>query len=94
MWTQVADQKNSDACRSETDCGETCGSQQALPLELQLAIRRDALLMHMWQRQREEIQWWIVPLFNTWMRITHYEREWPGSTEPAQPGRATVVWEP
>ncbi len=74
--------------------GGACKTQQVLPLELQLAIRQDALLMHMWQRQQEEIEWWVGPIFDTWMRIAYYERQWPGSTEPVQPGRPAIVWEP
>ena len=65
-----------------------------LPLELQLVICRDAVLMQMWQKKLKEIQWWIGPIFVTWMKITYYENQWPGSTEPDRPGCASVPWEP
>ena len=78
----------------ETDRGETFDSPRELPWGVQRAIFQDALLMHMWQRQQKQIQWWIEPIFDTWRKIAYYEGQWPGSTEPVQPGRATVVWEP
>ena len=65
-----------------------------LPSELQLVICRDAVLMHMWQKKLREIQWWIGPIFVTWMKITYYENQWHGSTEPVRPGYASVPWEP
>ena len=67
---------------------------ESLPLEVRLAICRDAQLMRVWQRQLAQIQWWIGPVFAAWTRIAHYEREWPGSTESARPGHPSIVWEP
>jgi len=60
-----------------------------LPPDTSLAIYRDAVLMHLWQRQCEQVQWWAGPVFYLWAKITHYERQWPGSTE----AHAAVAWE-
>ena len=71
---------------------ETVGVR-GLPQEMQIKICQDALLKHLWRRCRDEIQWWIGPVFDTWLRIAVYERQWPGSTEPDEPGRVAVAWE-
>ena len=60
-----------------------------LPHDTALAIYRDAVLMHLWQRQCEQVQTWAGPVFSTWAKIMYYERQWPGSTEAP----AAVVWE-
>jgi len=54
-----------------------------------LAIYRDAVLMHLWQRQCEQVRWWAGPVFSLWAKITYYERQWPQSTE----ARAAVAWD-
>ena len=60
-----------------------------LPHDTALAIYRDAVLMHMWQRQCEHVWTWAGPVFSTWAKIMYYERQWPGSTEAS----AAVAWE-
>ena len=60
------------------------GTQQLmdrLPQEVRIAICRDALLMHMLERQLQRIHGWAGPIFRVWMKIVYYERQWPGSTE-------------
>ena len=54
-----------------------------------LAIYRDAVLMHLWQRQCEQVRRWAGPVFSLWAKITYYERQWPRSTE----ARAAVAWD-
>ncbi len=65
-----------------------------LPPEVQIAICRDALLMHMWQKQEQELRWWVGPILYVWSKIAYYERQWPGSTEVGRSGRPSVPWEP
>ena len=56
---------------------------EALPTEVQRAIRQDALLMHVHARQQHQLNQWMQPLFALWAKIVHYERLWPGSTSEA-----------
>ena len=102
-WSDVSMHTISSICPDDhmatslgTSRAEIYGGQwqQQLPPELQLAICRDALLTHIWQRQQEQIQWWIEPIFDTWRKIVHYERQWPGSTEPDRPSHPSVCWDP
>ena len=65
---------------------------EGLPSEVQRAICKDAQLARIWRQQQEEIQWWVAPIFHLWMKIAHYERQWPGSTEVAEPCTPSVVW--
>ncbi len=51
------------------------------PRDTALAIYRDALLMHLWQGQREQVQRWAGPVFYMWAKVVYYERRWPGSAE-------------
>ena len=70
----------------------TFGAQQLmdrLPQEVRIAICRDALLMHMLERQLQRIRGWAGPIFRVCMKIVYYERQWPGSTE--SDGLETVV---
>ena len=60
-----------------------------LPHDTAFAIYRDAVLMHLWQRQCEQVRTWAGPVFSTWAKIMYYERQWPGSTEAS----AAVAWE-
>ncbi len=71
---------------------ETFGVR-GLPQEVQMKILQDALLKHHWWRRQNEIEWWIGPVFDTWLRIAVYERQWPGSTEADEPGRVAVAWD-
>ena len=57
--------------------------------ETALAIYRDAVLMHLWQRQCERVRTWAGPVFSVWAKVVYYERQWPGSTEAS----AAVAWE-
>ena len=59
--------------------------------EVQRAICKDAQLTRIWLQQHKEIQWWIGPIFHLWMKIIHYERQWPGITAAAGPGSPSVV---
>ena len=77
-----------------TDKAISKGSDMHLPVELQLKICREAVLMHKRQQKLQETQWWIEPIFDTWRKIAYYERQWPGSTEPMRPGSVSVPWEP
>ena len=56
---------------------------EALPAEVQRAIRQDALLMRMYARRQRQMYEWLEPLFHVWAKIVHYERQWPGSTSEA-----------
>ena len=70
------------------------GTQQLmdrLPQEVRIAICRDALLMHMLERQLQRICGWAGPIFRVWMKIVYYERQWPGSTE--SDGLTPVLWD-
>ena len=60
-----------------------------LPLDIASAIYRDAMLMHVWQRQRKQVQTWAGPVFSVWAKVVYYERQWPGSTEAPE----AVAWE-
>ena len=59
------------------------------PRDVALAIYRDALLMHLWQGQCEQVQRWAGPVFWMWAKVAYYERQWPGSTE----ADAAVAWD-
>ena len=65
---------------------------ERLPHEVRVAIFRDALLMHVLQRQLRRIRGRARPIFYVWMKIVYYERQWPGSTELCRPG-PPVVWD-
>ena len=60
-----------------------------LPLDIAPTIYRDAMLMHLWQRQRKQVQTWAGPVFSVWAKVVYYERQWPGSTEAPE----AVAWE-
>ena len=60
-----------------------------LPHDTAFAIYRDAVLMHLWQRQREQVRTWASLVFSLWAKVVYYERQWPGSTEAP----AAVAWE-
>jgi len=47
-----------------------------LPMEVQIVVYKDALLMHVWQRHRESLRNKICHL---WAKVVYYERQWPGS---------------
>ena len=60
-----------------------------LPRDIALAFYRDALLMHLWQGECEQIRRWAGPVFCMWAKVVYYERRWPGSTE----SHASVAWD-
>ena len=56
-------------------------------------IARDVQLMNLRDRVRcremANATWWKGQIFDTWLRVAHYEREFPGSTS-----QGGVHWEP
>ena len=73
---------------------KTFGTQQLmdrLPQEVRIAICRDALLMHMLEREAQRIRGWAGPIFRVWIKIVYYEQQWPGSTE--SDGLTPVPWD-
>ena len=65
---------------------------ERLPAEVQCAICKDAQMAHIWQKQQNKIQWWAEPIFHMWLKIVHYERQWPGSTEMTESCVPSVLW--
>ena len=56
-----------------------------LPEDLIVTIFRDAVLHRMaatiQKRELHEAWSYLAPVFDVWMRITYYEKHFPGSTE-------------
>ena len=68
-------------------------TMECLPQDVVAGVARDVQLMNLRDRvRRREIAdaaWWKGPIFDTWLRVAHYEREFPGSTS-----KGGVHWEP
>ena len=68
-------------------------TMERLPQDVLAAIARDVWLMNLRDRVRNremaDAAWWKGPIFVTWARVAHYEREFPGSTS-----QGGVHWEP
>ena len=59
-------------------------TMERLPQDVAAGIARDVQLMNLRDRVRRRemanATWWKGPIFDTWLRVAHYEREFPGST--------------
>ena len=58
-------------------------TMEHLPQDVAADIARDVQLMNLRDRVRcremASATWWKGPIFDTWLRVAHYEREFPGS---------------
>ena len=68
-------------------------TMERLPQDVSAGIARDVQLMNLRDRVRcremASATWWKGPIFDTWLRVAYYEREFPGSTS-----QGGVHWEP
>ncbi len=66
---------------------------ERLPQDVAAGVARDVQLMNLRDRVRcremANATWWKGPIFDTWLRVAYYEREFPGSTS-----QGGVHWEP
>ena len=68
-------------------------TMERLPQDVAADIARNVQLMNLRDRVRRRemanATWWKGPIFDTWLRVAYYEREFPGSTS-----QGGVHWEP
>ena len=59
-------------------------TMERLPQDVAAGVARDVQLINLRDRVRHRemanATWWKGPIFDTWLRVAHYEREFPGST--------------
>ncbi len=66
---------------------------ERLPQDVAAGVARDVQLMNLRDRVRDremtDATWWKGPIFDTWLRVAYYEKEFPRSTS-----QGGVHWEP